>query len=326
MWKKQFQRWLKRRIPRQRSHQLQHRNIFIMPSKAGLGFVFMLSLLWLLGTNYQNNLVLSLAFLLLSLLIICMHHTYGNLAGLHVSVINTEPGFMGGEGRVTLLVKKNSARKYEAITLAWAGGSSTVISLLDEDQVIISLLVPLTQRGWFQPPYLRIFTDFPLGLIVAWSYLDVEALILSYPKPVESSVRPIEQLEDDSDGKESQMIVTGNQEFAGLREYKPGDSLRNIDWRALARGQGMATRIYEDNASKGYWLDWRQFAGLSTEVRLSRLCACVLKHSGVLQEYGLRLPDQTIEPGYGSDHQRKLLEALALFEWQDSLKESSNAE
>ena len=72
-------RWLARRIPQKKSHRLQHNNIFILPAKAGMGFILLILLLWLLGTNYQNNLVLGVAFLLLALMVMCIHHKYGNL-------------------------------------------------------------------------------------------------------------------------------------------------------------------------------------------------------------------------------------------------------
>jgi uncharacterized protein (DUF58 family) len=314
--KKTFRRWLKRRIPRQKKHTLQHRNIFIVPSKTGLLFLFVIFLLWLLGINYQNNLVLGVCFLLLALLIVCMHHTFGNLSGLEVSVVKTEPGFVGEEGRVELLIKKTGSRNYEAVEIFWPEGNKVIVSLVGQDQTPINLTVPLKYRGWYQPERLHIKTYFPLGLIVAWSYLDLDAPILAYPQVVNTNIQPTEQILDDSDDVLNDALIAGHEEFAGLREYAPGDSLRNIDWRVMARGQGLATRIYEDYVSQFYWLDWQQFDGMSREARLSRLCHCVLQQADQNIEYGLRLPNLVIEPSLGESHQKKLLETLALFEWE----------
>ncbi|MGH1486073.1 MAG: DUF58 domain-containing protein [Cellvibrionaceae bacterium] len=321
-WKKTFHAWLKRRIPRQKSHHLQHRNIFILPSKVGLSFVVLIVLLWLLGTNYQNNLVLSVAFLLLALIVVCIHHTYGNLSGLDIRVLKTHSGFVGDNGTVDLLVKKEGQRDYDSISLGWPDGNVVTVALINQSQSTVSLLVPIKYRGWFQPERLRVSTRFPLGLIVAWSSLDLDASILAYPKPVPSSIQPTEQLLDDSDDIQSRSLVVGHEEFAGIRAYEAGDSLRNIDWRALARGQGLATRTYEDYVNQHYWLDWQQFDGLSREERLSRLCACVLDQETLSNkygsnEYGLRLPGKIIEPSQGESHQQTLLKALALFEWEN---------
>jgi uncharacterized protein (DUF58 family) len=320
---KTFRRWLKRRIPRQKKHTLQHRNIFIVPSKTGLLFCLVILLLWLLGINYQNNLVLGVCFLLLALLIVCMHHTFGNLSGLEISVVKTEPGFVGGQGRVTLLVKRSGNRHYEAIDIFWPEGNKVSVSLVGEDQAHFNLSVPLQYRGWYQPERLHIKTYFPLGLIVAWSYLDLDAPILAYPQAVSTNVQPTEQVLDDSDEVLNDALVAGHEEFAGLREYEPGDTLRNIDWRAMARGQGLATRLYEDYVSQFYWLDWQQFEGMSREARLSRLCFCILQQANQNIEYGLRLPNLTIDPGISDEHQKKLLKALALFEWEQNQEASS---
>jgi uncharacterized protein (DUF58 family) len=128
---------------------------------------------------------------------------------------------------------------------------------------------------------------------------------------------PTQQLLDESDENIQRQLISGSEEFAGIREYVAGDSLRDIDWRAMARGQGLATRTYEDHVSENYWLDWHQFEGLTTEARLSRLCFCVLELSQHQQSsiaYGLRLPNQVLEPSSGEVHKLKLLEVLALFE------------
>jgi uncharacterized protein (DUF58 family) len=273
-------------------------------------------LLWLLGTNYENNLILGIAFLLLSLVIVSIHHTYGHLSGLHISVIKTHAGFTGDNGVIDLSIKRINNRHYESIELSSAVDGVVRFSLLDAAHINLSLRVPLTYRGWCTPERVKISTRFPLGLIVAWSYLYIDSTILSYPQPIASSVLPTQLIVDESDEIIQRQLNSGSEEFSGIREYVAGDSLRDIDWRAMARGQGLATRTYEDHVSENYWLDWLQFEGLSAEARLSRLCFCVLElsqHQQTSIAYGLRLPNQVVEPSSGETHKLKLLEALALF-------------
>ena len=256
-----WEQWLKRRIPQQKSHRLQHKNIFILPTKAGLGFVVLLVVIWLMGTNYQNNLVLGTAFLLLAMMVVCIHFTYGNLSGIEVSVLKTHPGFMGKSGKVDLLIKRNNNRVYESLELAWPGGNQVEVSLIDASQKRVSLSVPLLSRGRYQPPRLKIATRFPLGLLFAWSHLDLVAPILTYPQPISSSIKPEQQFLDDSGELHHQQQLVGHEEFTGLREYVAGDSLRNIDWKVMARGQGLATRLYEDYVSQHLWLDLATVSG-----------------------------------------------------------------
>ena len=86
-----FMRWVRRRLQPARSHRLNQRKLFIFPSAAGFGFLFLNILLWLTGTNYENNLILGLAFFQLALFVICIHHTFFNLSGLQLEVLHTFP-------------------------------------------------------------------------------------------------------------------------------------------------------------------------------------------------------------------------------------------
>src|SRR5262249_20412066 len=37
---------------------------------------------------------------------------------------------------------------------------------------------------------------------------------------------------------------------SGLRDYRPGDSLRRIDWKASARSQALQSRVYEPSSTQ----------------------------------------------------------------------------
>jgi hypothetical protein len=49
--------WLKKRIPAGEEQALSHEKIFIFPSRFGFWFLILAALLFVLGTNYQNNLM-----------------------------------------------------------------------------------------------------------------------------------------------------------------------------------------------------------------------------------------------------------------------------
>ena len=51
-----WQRWLVRRIPPASRIELNHRRIFIMPTRAGAIFALVLILMLLVAINYQNSL------------------------------------------------------------------------------------------------------------------------------------------------------------------------------------------------------------------------------------------------------------------------------
>ena len=311
-----FQAWLKRRVPAHKKQTLTHRNIFILPTRTGVGFVVLCFLLWLLGTNYQNNLVIATAFLLLSLMLVTILYTYANLSGLTITVSHTRGNHMGQNGNVQLFVSREHSRQHESLLLYFDKNLPSHCDLVDMKTAEVGVNVLLHSRGWFSPPRLRVTTTFPLGLMVAWSSLDMDTAILTYPEAIAGAATSDNANAHESETDEITLRQHGQEEFAGLRDYQAGDPIKHIAWRALARGQKLATKLFDDYASQQLWLDWEDYAGLDREARLSRLCdkALVLSEKDVV--FGLALPNQTLQPSQGEQHLASVLKALALFEWQ----------
>ena len=108
-------------------------------------------------------------------------------------------------------------------------------------------------------------------------------------------------------------LIDGNDDFYGFRNYRKGDSLRQVHWKGLAKRQGVLTKQYTAYADRSVWLDWDMFAGLGTEQRLSHLCYWVLEFDRRGEEYGLRLPNVLLEPDLGEKHRDRVLKELAIY-------------
>jgi len=61
------------------------------------------------------------------------------------------------------------------------------------------------------------------------------------------------------------------------------------------------------------WLDYDNAPGHNTEERLSQLCRWVIDAERAGIQYGFSLPGLKLPPDNGLLHNRKCLEALALF-------------
>ena len=62
--RRRYRRWIDRRTRVESECRLDHRRLYILPSKAGFGFLVLVVALWLLATNFENNLIFMLCFLL----------------------------------------------------------------------------------------------------------------------------------------------------------------------------------------------------------------------------------------------------------------------
>jgi len=322
MYHHYYLQWLKKRSPVKMKHTLFRKNIFIFPSLSGLGFLFVITLLWLLGTNYENNLIIALAFLLLSLMHTCIFYTYVNLSGLSIDLQGIEPCFAGEQAKVTLRLSCHDTQRYKGyftLNFQFPGSPMVTVDLLPQQAQTIVLLVPTSGRGWNYFQRLSVSTFYPLGLIRAWSRLDLGAKVVVYPHPVGVDLPTLKASElSESNSKQSDVMhyLEEVDDLSHLRAYQYGDSPRHIAWKAYAKNQRLVTKVYEyyGENKRQQWLNWDDFSGLSIEQRLSCLCHCVLGAEKKHIKYGLRLPNKELPLGSGLQHQALLLRELALYQ------------
>ncbi|WP_456085362.1 DUF58 domain-containing protein [Marinobacterium jannaschii] len=306
---KRYQDWLSHRRGKGTSLELNQRRIFIFPSAAGLAFIGVAILLFLLGTNYQNNLVMALGFLLTSVFVVTILHTYFNLSGLKVSAVRSNPCFVGEEAGFELRLDACRGRSHENIRLSWPQGGTALVSLKGQSYQFCTLNYPAQQRGVLRPGPLRIESRFPLGILVAWSWLGIDQGTVVYPQPLACGALPDSA---DSEGDGQAGMRQGNDDFAGLQPYQPGMSPRRIDWKTYARGQGLQAKQYVANQSTHVWLDFSLWPGTDLETLLSRLTYWALRLNQEQTPFGLKLPQCRIAPSLGQNHLDAVLRALAV--------------
>ena len=307
--RRRFAEWVNRRIPPARAVTLDQKRIFIFPSRTGLFFALCLLVMLITAINYQNNMSFALTFLLATLFVVGVLHTYANLSGLTIRALRASPAFPGQQSEFSLQLERGRQREHFGLHLKWPDSSDTWVNLTDQDMVEVHLHMPVGQRGWFSPGRLLLESTYPLGLLRCWTWIDLDLSAMVYPQPLACPELP-GLATDQPDG--AAIPIVGSDDFYGFRDYREGDSLRQIHWKGLARGQGVQTKQYGAYADRSVWLDWDMFAGMGTERRLSHLCYWALQFESGDEEYGLRLPDLVLEPGSGERHRDRVLQALAL--------------
>ncbi|WP_442909004.1 DUF58 domain-containing protein [Halopseudomonas sp.] len=304
------QRWLKRRIPAAQQISLDHRRIFILPSRAGMAFLLLLGILLLGAINYENSLVYGLTFVLLSLFWVALHHSYRNLAGISLRATGGRPVFAGEQAPLGLVLL-SPRRERQALRLGWPQTLAQQLDVPRDGELAITLYYPTSQRGWLQPERLRIETRFPLGWFVAWSLLDLNWRVLVYPHPIKAPL-PLQSAGPGEDERAQVQLTEGVDDFQGLRHYRPGDSRRRLDWRAYSRGQGLHSKVFAEPQQQSQWLDLEQAPAADLEQRLGMLTGWVLELEAAGHPYGLALGGLRLQPALGEAHRDACLSALAL--------------
>jgi uncharacterized protein (DUF58 family) len=292
---------------------LNQRRVFIFPDRVGLFFLLVLVVMLLTAINYQNNMAFALTFLLASLFIVAILHTYGNLSGLRLEALRGEATFVGDSAEFELQLRRPPGRGYHAIRLGWPDQPAATVSLLEEESTIVRLFHAAPQRGWLRPGRLSVSTVYPLGLLRAWTWVDLDFAALVYPQPLPGP-RPTGEFDADPHGLQhlQPRWQKGSEDFYGFRPYRSGDNLRHVMWRAYAKGQRLQSKQFSELPVASHWLNFDGCEG-DREQRLGLLCHWVLELHRRGDAFGLQLPGESLRPGQGEAQRDEALRMLALF-------------
>ncbi len=308
---KQFQGWLDKRIPSQHEVELNQRRIFIFPTRQTFYILAVIILLLVAGINYQNNLAYALAFFIASIFNTSIIITYLNVSKLRIKAGKSSSVYAGESAEFEVEISRLPLKTHHRIHIYWPDNPRQVHDLVRLDRKKIRLHCLTKKRGVFKPGRFIIESFYPLGLIRCWSWVDLDMSVVIYPKPVTLVTVPSAIVQGNA-GKESPVI--GKEDFYGFKTYISGDPLRHVDWRSVAKGQELQSKVYAAQQDENNWVDWYELHLNSTEEKLSRMCDWVLQLERQSRAYGLRLPNIEIKPDFGELHKKRVLTELALYD------------
>lgn len=308
-WEERFYRWIDQRSPRALQVQLNRKNLYTFPNLTGLLYLAITLVIWLLGTNYQNNLILGLGYLLCSIFVVSILHAFANLAGISVRFVGARPAFAGDPAAFVLELNCTNTAGCDNVELRWPNGETQVITLNHNEPQQVIVRAQSRERGYLRPGRLLVQSRFPLGIIRCWTWLNLETTALIYPAPIITDEPHAQASGGREEGGASQR---GGDDFSGLRDYQAGDPIKHIAWKQYAQDKGLFTKEYEAFLSAEKWLDWDSLTQ-TQEWRLSGLCYWALDYERRQIPYGLRLPGLSLAPALGEHHLRAVLTALAQF-------------
>ena len=325
-----FNRWLSRRVPSNFQHKLSSRNIFIMPTRFGFAYLFFDVLLFLLGTNYQNNIILLLSYLLASLFITVMLHSFYNFSQLTFTSSARQFSFAQQSASFPVNIIAKKIHFDLNFHFSQQSNLSKKVKLeqcdLGESEVLLPVLaltrgIPLLGR-------IKVSSEYPLGLFITWAMLDFSHQQVVFPKP--KRLRGNQNYLSGLDGSEDNSTThgytsVGIDDFSELKNYVVGESQARIAWKQLARGQGKLSKHYQNQQGSLHWLKLSDMPSANLETKLSFLCFLVLDYSKRGHDFGLLLDIGLIEgmntekgrkavkirPSSGYQHRQNCLIALA---------------
>lgn len=309
--------WMQQRSPRSDSLLLTHRNVYILPTAAGLIFCLTLVVLLVASINYQLNLGYLLTFLLAGSGVVSMHMTHNTLRGLTLQLRPVHPAFAGDTAVLEAVLSAGRGDRYGvALRLQSADASSAShTDVPAQGQAVLQIGFVPPARGRHALPTLCVQTHFPLGLFRAWAVWHPAMSVLVYPQP-ERPVRALPAARGVPGGP-LRSRTAGADEFDGVRPYRRGDAPKAIAWKqaakTLASGGDLISRDHSAHTREQLWLSWHDCGISGAEARLARLTAWIVEADRRDVAWGLSLPAEELPMGQGDQHRQRGLERLALW-------------
>jgi uncharacterized protein (DUF58 family) len=284
------------------------RRTYILPTRAGFAFAALVLVILVAGLNYANSIALMIAFLLAGFGMIAMHLTHRNLIGVSLRAVASADAFAGEHGRLLLTLENPADSARLGLECEVEGSTRAALDVPAGATARAEIPLLLERRGRLIIDRIQLSTAFPFGLFRAWTYVHVQTRMLAWPAPRGRRDAPPET---SSGGSATAVHRVGDEEWAGLREFRSGDSPRQVAWGAYARGRGLLVKTYQSPAAHQRMFDLASIPG-DLEARLEQLSAWIVAAHARGERYGLRLDEHTWPPDSGADHRSRCLDNLAL--------------
>jgi uncharacterized protein (DUF58 family) len=307
-------KWFMSRLPADPKHiKLDRKRIYIIPSQLGYIFALILIVLLLASMNYGASLGFMLTFLLASLVVVIMLHTFRNLCNLHIEITQANNVFVGENSLFPITLSSQDNSHFYSLFIQCQSFLSEANNLLPNTKTKVKIALLAEKRGEIKAPQFRLYSTFPFGIFYSWTLVTPSCSSWVYPKPSNKAIPLPESQESNNTEQIGTKLGRGSDDFHGMRSYQKGDSYKNIAWKSYAKGQALQSKEFVSEITSDLWLDENHLHFSSIEDKLSQLCQWVLDAHQQGLSYGLNLKTITIAPDKGSAHRTKCLEALARY-------------
>ena len=287
--------------------KLHRRRIYVLPTAYGLFLAVLLAVMTLGALNYNNNPALILGFLMLSLMLSTLLRGYLNLSGVRLEAIEAAPVHAGQPQRLRLHFTADSKRLRDGLIVQRHGHRSG-FSLREAEALEVELEQATHHRGWLATGRFKLYSRQPLGLFEVWSWLHPDSRTLVWPE-LEANPPPA----PGTGGSNQPRPQPGSQdEPIALRDYRQGDSMRQVAWKHSARMDRLLVREYEQPDGNQHLFSWDELAPLNSDARARRLARWLVDAERQGHATVLVMPDARFGPGQGQAHLQACFRARAL--------------
>lgn len=264
------------------------------------------------GAAQGNGAAYLMAFFTGALGLLSYLYARANLRHLEIRVGAVPVSRAGGGEWLQVELRAGSGHSASSIEMLIVGSARTeFVEMIPSGQMVqVALKVP--DNGSEMQVLLR--SSYPLGLLQSERVVTVKMDRPSLPAPAGSlPLPPLVKTQGSSAGKQGSHGPGGREgdDFAGVREWQPGDSMRQVDWRAVARGRPLLVKTWSSAGAEAVLLDWNVLTAEAPADRVAQMLKWIRQCEQQGLAYALKLPQAEIPAGQGEPHRQRCLAALA---------------
>ena len=108
--------------------------------------------------------------------------------------------------------------------------------------------IPLRTRGYFHLPRIDLKSGDMLGVYRRERSDEAENTLWIYPEVIPLEQLALPQLRPQGERRGGQRLFEDPTRLQTIRDYRPGDPLKRVDWKATARRQMLQSRVYDPSS------------------------------------------------------------------------------
>ncbi len=269
--------------------------------------------MWYAAEAQSNGAAHLIALLTAMLGLLSWVHARANLRGLNVRLVGARPAVQDAAKGIPVELRAQGAVSPCGLEVLVAGAALPVFvdRVPAGEAVFVELPPPLQHAGGTLQLLVR--SVYPLGLFTAECVVETAWVRRVHPEPAGDLPLPAPDTSRQGDAiavSSSRGHTSGGDDFAGLREWRAGDSPRHIDWRSMARGGALMVKSWSSGVQGVVVLDWNTVP-LDEAARAGQIARWMEICEDEGKPYELRVPGRIIRAGHGPAHLRRCLDALS---------------
>jgi uncharacterized protein (DUF58 family) len=303
MWKR-FRGFFKWRAPRTLKVTRSGRTFLVVTIGVGLG-----------ALNTGNNLLYLILGLLLSLIVASGVLSERALRDLRVRRVLPDAAHAAEPFALRYVISRRKGWGF-ALTLRELGaalkGSAFVPIVGAREPVTVRAQMLADRRGPHVLTEVEVSTVFPFGLFSKSRRVELEDVLLVFPRRGFACIEPPEALGTPAGDGGNPRRRDGTGDLLGLRELAEGEDARRVHWRKSA-AVGRLLKVEREREERRQFVLTvaERLSGPALELRCEEVAALTRRLISGGHEVGLDAGGHRLRPGGGAGHERRVLSALA---------------